>query len=244
MTERTMPVEPSAAASKPSAGTFEIKGTTRGRSSPAAAELPPAPAAKPRCHRLPHVKARGSHIWSCRAPGYIGYLVPRRRGRRGRGECDLAWLEREGVTVAPVPSGASLDLAGLSKLSESLSSPAMVLAAMADADPRHVRPPSPPTLVLHMNRPRRRRPTRSASSTSYLPQQWSVGDGGRGDASVVPKPYIGAFARPSSPPGGEQMISAPTSPMPGLALWRIPPTTPDPRSASNGPPTTPPMTSG
>jgi len=98
--------------------------------------------------------------------------------------------EREGVTVAPVPSGASWDLAGMAKLSESFVA-GKVLAAMADEDPDIVVITADmkfSNMTVHFEEAHPERFVNVGISEQHMVSMAA------GMASVGLKPYIGAFA--------------------------------------------------
>jgi transketolase len=98
--------------------------------------------------------------------------------------------EREGANLAPVPSGASWDLAGMAKLSESFVA-GKVLAAMADEDPDVV------VITADMKFSNMTVQFEEAHPERFInvgiSEQHMVSMAA-GMASVGLKPYIGAFA--------------------------------------------------
>jgi transketolase len=98
--------------------------------------------------------------------------------------------EREGVDVAPVPSGSSWDLAGMAQLSESFVA-GKVIAAMADEDPDIVVITADmkfSNMTVDFERAHPERFVNVGISEQHMVSMAA------GMASVGMKPYIGAFA--------------------------------------------------
>ena len=145
--------------------------------------------------------------------------------------------ELEGANVAPVPSGTSWDLAGMAKLSSSFVA-GRVLAAMADEDPDIV------VITADMKFSNMTVDFEEAHPERFvnvgISEQHMVSMAA-GMSSVGLKPYIGAFAPFVGLLAGEQIRT--DLAYPGCRCGSSP-TTPGSRSASTGPRTTRPRTSG